>query len=78
MGLCLQASSDNSYFTTLGDYLASVIGSGFLTSDSFRVFTNKKLYIPLPKVVRDDLFNLDYGPVWERLYIGVLSIEEQA
>ena len=82
MGLCLQATSDNLYFTTLGDYLASIMVSGFLTSENLKDITNKQLYLlfadfPLPKIVRDNLPNIDYGRVWERLYIGVLSMEER-
>ena len=82
MGLSLQASSNNLYFTTMADYLASAIVTGFLEPHNLKDITNKKLYtyfsnFPLPKVVRDAPSKVDFRSVWERLYSGVLNMEER-
>ena len=81
MGHGVQSHTDSLYFLTLGDCVASVMVSGFLTSDNLRVITNKQIYdnladFPLPKVMRDTP-EQDFKPIWECLYSSMLNADER-
>ena len=82
MGIGIQARSDNPYFSTLGDYLASLLVSGFLNAGNLRMVTNKQIYnelsnFPVPKVVRDAALVMDFKPVWQRVHSSVLNSDER-
>ena len=82
MGIGIQARSDNPYFSTLGDYLASLLVSGFLNAGNLRMVTNKQIYnelsnFPVPKVVRDAALVMDFKQVWRRVHSSVLNSDER-
>ena len=68
MGQMAHNPSDNPYFSELGDGLASIMISDFLTADSLKNLTNKQIYshlaeFPVPKIVREAPRDRKYKPV---------------
>ena len=74
------ASSDTSYFCELGDYLASLMSSDFLTAESLHSLVNKQIYLkfsdfPVPKVVKEATNANDYKLAWIRLHSPFVTHE---
>ena len=76
MGQGVQAVGGHEYFDHMGGCLTSLMISEKLSDSTLCSLTNKMIYsdlasFPSPKIVRES--QLDYEPVWKRLYGNVVD-----
>lgn len=73
---------DNSYFSELGDNLASLMVSDVLTPASLNKLNNRQIYksfsdFDIPKIVREAPSNADYDLAWKRLHSAYVRMDSR-